>query len=85
MILAWLIFSNGALSFSGMNGLIAFCDTPAMRLRLNTLHPEALTYVVRPEVKHPDEMQIFTVSLSGVVHQLTDVAESGRRPSGAAS
>ena len=72
MIPAWLIVSYGALSLSSMNGLIAFCDTPAMRARVNEQQPGALTYVSLPEAKHPHEMQIFTVSMSGVVHQLTD-------------
>ena len=62
------------ITCANMNGLIAFCDTPAFRHHLNNSQPGVLTYVALPHLKHPFEMQIFTVSLSGIVSQLTDMS-----------
>ena len=50
------------------NGLIAFCDTPAARWSLNLTRPNLAG------AQHPHEMQIFTVSMAGTVHQLTDAS-----------
>ena len=56
------------------NGLIAFCDTPALRLRLNLTRPD-----LRGS-RHPHNMQIFTVSVAGTVHQLTDASPGMFQP-----